>query len=313
MDHTAAARPVLRVLDGQRKQLRSTLDEPLMLFLSQYDAPTTRRAYGGEVERLFRWLGHHDPARVTTGDLLRYRSDKSALAPATRHRILVTIRRFFGFAKHHGFIDGDPSTNIRLPTVHATEPEILSQAEAELLLRIPDCRSLKGRRDRTILALALINGLRVSEICGLNLGDRKERYGRPALRIRGKGSKERVLPLSLVEQEAIESYLKLRRGPSEPESPLLLTVKGDRHRITRKVVAGVIESCGKKALISGKCLSPHILRHSAFSLELQAGADIKKISRQAGHSSLSVTARYLHQLEGVVEPAVDSNPLGRDE
>ena len=307
---TNAFGPNLYLVPGEAEK-HEALDVVLELFLAQYDTQSTRRVYEAEVRRIFHWLGHEQVRLVTTADLLRHRATKSSLAPATRHRILVTVRRFFSFAAKHGLIDEDPARDLVLPTVHAKEPEILSQAEAELMLRIPDRRTTKGRRDLVILALGLCNGLRVGEICAINLGDRRERYGRPALLVRGKGSKQRTLILSSVEQEAIENYLKVRNGPTDTGAPLLLTVKGGRHRITRKVVAGVLRSTQAKALLTNKRITPHILRHSAFSLELHAGADIKKISAQAGHSSLAVTARYIHQLDAGRDPAVDANPLSR--
>lgn len=302
--------PALRVIHGDGIKTQSSLDKVLELFLSQFDTPTTRKTYQGEIQRLFTWLGHENVDAVKTEHLLRYRAEKSHLSAASRHRILVTIRRFFEFAKKQNFIDKDPAQDIQLPRVHSSEPEILSQSEAELLLRIPDQRTRKGKRDLVILSLALCNGLRASEICGLNIGDLKKRYGRPAIRVQGKGNKERVLILSQTESNAIESYLKLRGDKDGLDAPLLLTVKSkpDR-RITPKVVRLVVETICRKALINRR-VHPHLLRHTCFSLELEAGADILKISKQAAHSSLSVTARYLHQIKGATDPAVDSNPLG---
>jgi integrase/recombinase XerD len=153
------------------------------------------------------------------------------------------------------------------------------------LLAQPDPETALGARDKAILEVLYASGLRVSELCGLNIQD----VGEEAVRVKGKGSKERIVPIAPSALQSVDHYLGKFR--EDEEKALFIGPHGKR--IDRTVVWARVKFYAKKAAIS-KEISPHTLRHSFATHLLENGADLRVIQEMLGHSSISTTDRYTH-------------------
>ncbi|MEK7216087.1 MAG: tyrosine-type recombinase/integrase, partial [Chloroflexota bacterium] len=268
------------------------------LFLANLNCEGTRRVYSREV-RLFQNLVQKPLAQVELEDILRFKESLHSLKPATVARKLVIIKALLTFAHDQRFIVSNPARLIKVPRVHQQPLEILSIEEAEALLRSPDRRTLQGKRDHAVLALLLATGLREAELCALDLGDINQKWSHRVLTVRkGKGGKPRFMNLPERVWTALEAYLEVR-GRVEA-GPLFLTL-GKRGispaRITPRAVDHLVKVHAKRALITKK-VTTHILRHCALSFALAAGATPAEVRELAGHSSLTVTNRYVHTVHG---------------
>lgn len=215
---------------------------------------------------------------------------KRDYASSSVARILVSLKLFFRFLKQEGWIKGDPSASLESPRIWQLIPEVLTPGEVKALLQAIDPSDAMGARDRAILEVLYASGLRVSEVCSLNLFD----VGESRLRVLGKGGKERIVPIGRFALEAIDHYLLHFRGfkpslPQEENSPLFVTSKG--RRITRDLVWQRVKFYAKKAGLNGR-ISPHTLRHCFATHLLENGADLRVIQEMLGHATVATTDRY---------------------
>lgn len=240
--------------------------------------------------------------KLGTGDVRRddivgflaklYRENLDSRSVA-RH--LATIRHFFRFALTEGLIDDDPAANIESPKFRRSLPDFLSLEEVNRLLREPDEGSTLGMRDRAMIELMYSTGLRVSELCGLRVGDLQMDPG--CLRSIGKGQKERLVPVGRQALGSIESYLRdarpklLRKGVSPY---LFVNQKG--HKIDRITFWKTLSEYGRRAGLR-KSLTPHMLRHSFATHLLDRGADLRSVQLMLGHADISTTQIYTHVIE----------------
>lgn len=200
-------------------------------------------------------------------------------------RTLVAIKVFFRFLKREGIISLDPTLHLDSPKFWQLIPEVLTIEEASRLLAQPYPRTSTGARDKAILETLYASGLRVSELCGLNIQD----VGDDAVRVKGKGSKERIVPIAPSALSAIDHYLGKFR--EDKEGALFIGTKGKR--VDRVAVWSRVKFYAKKAGITKK-ISPHTLRHSFATHLLENGADLRVIQEMLGHASISTTDRYTH-------------------
>jgi integrase/recombinase XerC len=189
-----------------------------------------------------------------------------------------------------------PTALIGSPKRAQTLPAHLGTADIDKLLQAPDAGTVAGRRDRAILELFYASGLRLSELCDIDLEDLN--LGRRTVRVRGKGGKERIVPFNGAAGDAIRKMLADQQAPtSEPaglgvqRDALFLNLKG-RRLTTRSVDRIVRQPRGAAAIPHG--ISPHALRHTFATHLLRAGADLRAIQELLGHSQLSTTQRYTH-------------------
>ena len=265
------------------------MDESIEAFLSYLGSEkglskNTLQAYRRDVESFIRYL----QGRAATEDdflgFLRLVKDKG-LASSSICRFLVSLKVFFRFLKKEGWLLKDPTIHLDSPKLWQLIPEVLTVQEVTRLLAQPHPESLIGARDKAILEVLYASGLRVSELCGLNIQD----VGDEAIRVRGKGSKERIVPIALSALKSIDYYIgKFREDQQEA---LFLGVKGKR--IDRITVWLRVKLYGKKAGIL-KEISPHTLRHSFATHLLENGADLRVIQELLGHSHIGTTDRYTH-------------------
>lgn len=211
-------------------------------------------------------------------------------ATSSRYRALMAIKIFFRFLRKEERLKWDVTAHLEAPKLWQLIPEILSQKEVELLLKTPDTKTEIGCRDRAILEVLYASGLRVSELCKLNLYDIQEE----TLRVFGKGNKERVVPIAKISLEAVDQYLLMHRKDKIEDSwgePLFISTK--KRRIDRITVWSRIKYYVKNAGID-KPISPHSLRHSFATHLLDHGADLRVIQEMLGHADISTTDRYTH-------------------
>jgi integrase/recombinase XerD len=204
-------------------------------------------------------------------------------------RMLVSLKVLFKFLKREGIIHENISVYLDAPKLWQLIPEVLGPAEVDALLGVPDQDCPIGCRDAAILHVLYGSGLRVSEVCGLRIDQVDDTY----IRVMGKGSKERIIPIGKRAIELIDRYLlQFRAAEGEGESKLLFLSRGGKG-IDRIMVWRMIK---KYALVAGinKRVSPHTLRHCFATHLLDNGADLRVIQDMLGHSNISSTDRYTH-------------------
>jgi integrase/recombinase XerD len=204
-------------------------------------------------------------------------------------RTLMALRAFFRFLKNEGKIPHNPAFYLEHPKLWQLVPELLTLTEVESLLKSPNPEDPLEARDLAILEILYACGLRVSELCQLNLFHVDDAF----VRVKGKGGKERVVPIGKAAIYAIDHYLSRFRNEKEEDrnTPLFVTEKGKR--IDRTLVWKRIKHYAQKAGIT-KNISPHTLRHAFATHLLENGADLRVIQEMLGHASIATTDRYTH-------------------
>jgi len=215
-------------------------------------------------------------------------------------RKLAALRTFYRFLNRHRDGGPNPAAEIRTPKLPRRLPRVLTKDDAGALMEFPEGESPAARRDRAILETLYSTGARVSELVGMNREDLDVREG--LVRLRGKGRKERIVPIGDVALEAIEEYhasLKpaasrltpaSRRGRGPHASPVFMNARGGR--LTVRSIDRLVG--GYSARLVGGRVSPHALRHSFATHLLDEGADLRAIQEMLGHASLATTQKYTH-------------------
>lgn len=218
---------------------------------------------------------------------------ESSYSAATMARKIATLRSFHKWLESRGIIESNPMVLIRTPKQAKRLPKAISVDDVERLLSAPDTGSLLGSRDRAMLETLYSTGIRVSELVGINIGDIDE--AGQALVVRGKGRKERIVPLGSHAITAISHFLAMRREATrdtpDPTNALFINKQGSRisTRSVRRKVSKYLEQVGLDPSIS-----PHTLRHSFATHLLDNGADLRAVQELLGHQSLSTTQVYTH-------------------
>jgi len=180
------------------------------------------------------------------------------------------------------------------------ETEFLTEEEARAILRVPDRRTLQGKRDYAILLTLLTTGLRKAEICNLRVGDLKTYRNQAVIDLIGKGKRFRRIPLNGETLFAIKEYLKTIGNVIEPTHPLFQTLGKhgpyEEKGLTPKAVDCLIKSAAKRALIQ-KRIHPHVMRHTFATTLLDKGNDLRTVQDLMGHSHIRTTERYLHSTD----------------
>lgn len=257
-------------------------------------AESTRRAYANDLGGLARWadgLGK-GPAELGHRDLRRYaaRLSGEGASKATVARKLAAIRGFYASLLRSGAVSANPADLVGSPKRDSKLPRVLSAEEAETLLdRIP-ARDPLEMRDRAMLELTYSCGLRAQEVIGLDLDSVD--FESERLRVEGKGSKTRFVPIGEPAQRSLRRYLERARGAlvGMGEERALLVSKSGR-RLHPSDLRRRLEIRVREAAIAGG-VSPHALRHSFATHLLEGGADLRSIQELLGHASLSTTQIY---------------------
>ena len=211
---------------------------------------------------------------------------RKKLSRASIARHLSALRSFFKYLMREGEVDANPARAVATPRREKHLPSVLQTSEIASLFEIPDLSSPLGIRDRAWLELLYASGLRISELVGIDIDDIELRAR--LVKVRGKGSKERIVPFGTKAEEAIRAYLEVR---SADEDALFVNYRGQRItvRSVRRLFSRYVREASLRAGIS-----PHTLRHSFATHLLNAGADLRAIQELLGHASLSTTQKYTH-------------------
>ena len=268
----------------------------------------TVKAYRGDLEN-FRDFLLKEKKKIEDADIATINAYVSTLygknSPSSVERKVSAIRSFFSYLVRKGLATQNPAKLVRTPKKEKHLPVFLSVDEVFNLVDVKDSEKNPLRvRDRAILELLYSSGLRVSELAGSTLADLS--MGEAIMRVRGKGNKERIVPVGSKALSALGEYLDIR-GTLKPASDhIFLNSRGGG--ITTRSLARIIKKYG---LVSGisKNVSPHVLRHSFATHLLAGGADLRAIQEMLGHASLSTTQRYTHlSVERIMEVYDKTHP-----
>ena len=211
------------------------------------------------------------------------------LAPATQHLRLAAVRTFYRFLLKEGLVLYDPTVNLDLPKTGKLLPRnILSKKDIGTLFSRPNLKTPRGVRDRAIMEVLYSTGLRATELCNLTLNDLDLREGE--LRVKGKGGKDRIVPLGEVASTFLELYLREARPKLATSQEQLLFLNQSGSQLTRAYLYCVIKRYAQKAGLKG--VGTHTFRHTCATHLLKGKADIRQIQKILGHASLSTTQRY---------------------
>ena len=267
------------------------------LWLEDGLAKASLASYRSDLIHFSNWLNEQKLPALCQADelaLLRFVAMLSKTLRATSQaRYISTFRRFYRYLLARGRIDADPTLKISMPVKPSRLPKVLSEAQVESLLAAPPSTTTLGQRDRAMLETLYATGLRVSELVGLKLHEVNFDMG--VVRVFGKGSKERLVPLG---EEAIDS-MRRYLAESRPElldkrqsNDLFVTARGSA--MSRQAFWQLIKRYALLAGMDPARLSPHVLRHAFATHLLNHGADLRVVQLLLGHADISTTQIYTH-------------------
>jgi integrase/recombinase XerD len=279
---------------------RSSAEDALRLFLDYLSVEkglsrNTILSYGRDLRKFFMFLGREKKdwaqADENTLSLFVHRQSQAGLQARSLARLISALKSFYRFLLLDGLVSKDPTANLSSPKTWLSLPKFLTVDEVAHLVLQPDERDLHGLRDRAMLEVLYATGLRVSELIQLRPGDINLDDGYVVCR--GKGGKERVVPLGRAAAALTRRYLDEARPRllKEPVEALFLTRLGES--FTRQGIWKMLRDYARKAGLGAK-VSPHILRHSFATHLLERGADLRSVQLMLGHSQITTTQIYTH-------------------
>ena len=249
----------------------------------------TLAAYRNDLERAAEAVGG-SLAAASADDVSRLGERWAELAPATVARRSAALRRFFGFLVDDGLRRDDPSSALPRPRFERPLPRILDEPEIARMFEAAEDRAASGEaaalRNLALLELLYGSGLRASELVSLPRGS--VRSGQPFLMVRGKGSKERLVPISSRAEAAVRAWLE-----HVPRQSLWLFPSGKSH-LSRVRLFQIVRQMASDAGISPERVSPHVLRHAFATHLLSGGADLRVLQSLLGHADIATTQIYTH-------------------
>lgn len=263
-------------------------------------SPETIRNYSSDLRQLSSFLLSqtlsHRPfelAAVSTESIRAYLHwlDRNAEKRTSIARKLACLRSFYRYLQRTGIVARNPAEDLRSPKQPRLLPRVLTKDDAAALMTIPEGKTAMALRDRAILETLYSTGARVSELVSINLRDFQPSDG--LVRLRGKGKKERIVPIGEAAIQAIREYRQT--VPSEgtkrqDAGPIFLNHRGGR--LTSRSVARIVARYSSR--LAAGSISPHTLRHSFATHLLDEGADLRAIQEMLGHTSLGTTQKYTH-------------------
>jgi integrase/recombinase XerD len=282
------------------KTTRSSAEDVLRLFLDYLSvekglSANTILSYRRDLRAFFRFLGKaktdwaHADEKILT--LFIHRQSQAGLQARSQARLISALRSFYKFLLLDGWVSSDPTADLISPKIWLSLPKFLSVDEVARLVLQPDERDTHGLRDRAMLEVLYATGLRVSELIQLRPGDINLDDG--YVICRGKGGKERIIPLGKAAVALTRRYLEEARPQlqKKPVEVVFLTRRGEP--FTRQGVWKMIRTYARMAGLDAR-ISPHVLRHSFATHLLERGADLRSVQLMLGHSQITTTQIYTH-------------------
>jgi integrase/recombinase XerD len=261
----------------------------------------TLEAYRSDLQQFGEFLERRglDPLHVQTSDLAAFiselaagSSERRAAAPSTLQRKIACLRSFYRHLRREQILDRDPASELRAPRSRARLPKVLSRDEVSRLLEQPCGTSPAALRDRALLETMYACGLRASEAIGLELSELDLQDG--ILRARGKGSKERIVPIGSKAIEALDAYLERGRPALvgiRPERRVFVNLRGGG--LSRQGLYKIVSRHARSAGLEHR-MSPHTLRHTFATHLLSGGCDLRSLQEMLGHADIGTTQIYTH-------------------
>ena len=267
------------------------------LWVEEGLSENTQKAYASDLQQFLGWVAQargRSAAEVESGDIEGYLASRFRQQASSRSmaRLVSSLRKFYRYLVREGRLADDPTLLIDPPQVGRPLPATLTEADVEALLQAPDTETALGCRDRAMLEVLYATGLRVSELVGLQLSQVNLRQG--VVRVLGKGSKERLVPLGELAEDWLNRYARTARAAllgSRQSDAVFVTARAAS--MTRQAFWFLIKRYAQVAGIH-KPLSPHTLRHAFATHLLNHGADLRVVQLLLGHSDLSSTQIYTH-------------------
>lgn len=257
-------------------------------------SPHTISSYRIDLEQ---FLDYIDITEVTPTRIRSWLARFQGKAKATRLRKLSSLKTFFRYLVREGYVKTNPILGIFGPKKDKKLPAFLDKVQVVKLIESPPDSSLLGLRDRAILETLYSGGIRVSELVGLDVDDVD--FISEALKVKGKGKKERIVPIGSPAVSALKRYLD-SRGTRDIEPRTFTKVRGEAvftnrfgKRLTTRTVQRTVAKYMRRASLQGH-ISPHSLRHTFATHMLDAGSDLRSVQELLGHKSISTTQVYTH-------------------
>lgn len=294
-----------------RVSLETGIEEYLVsLRVERGLAANTIAAYTRDLGQYIGFLEDREPDEDLIADFIADMRHRG-LASSTVGRKIASIRGLHRFLVLEGWRETDPTALIANPRRPDPFPKALTIDEAIALVEAPDRSGEAGRRDRALLEFLYGTGARVSETTGVDLGDID--LEDKVVKVTGKGSKQRLVPLGTKAVEAITAWLPDRMGLVSRKvagDPLFVNLRGGR--ISRQGVFDIVKKHARAAGIDAGRVSPHVLRHSAATHMVEAGADLRTVQEMLGHATISTTQVYTRVSSAhVMEIYVEAHPRSR--
>jgi len=270
----------------------------------------TLRSYRKDLDKFSQYVKAH-PEDIDIIDVRGFIAEqiKSGLKKSTVGRRLASIRSFFKFLNREGYLKTNPAKFVSNPKVSKLLPRFLSIDDIFSLIEKPEGIGLIPARDRAILELLYSSGLRVSELSGLNIDDINIKEG--LVKVRGKGKKERIVPVGSKAIDALKSYIVEKILLKSKNKALVLNRTGTR--LSDRGVRRIVVKYARMVGVAGQ-IGPHTMRHTFASHLLQAGADLRVIQELLGHSSLSTTQKYTHlDITHLMDVYDKAHPFAKEE
>lgn len=257
------------------------------------------RGYLADITRFSTWvdeeLDKKAPEEIKREDIRSYlrHLNQKEINPRSQARLISAIRSFFKYMLTEDLIKDNPAGLIETPSLPQKLPDVLSVEEIDRLIAAIDLSKAEGQRNKAMLETLYSCGLRVSELCGLRLTDLHSEEG--FIRVRGKGSKERLIPISPKALKEIRYYLSDRSHlvPVSEEDRNILFLGRRGRKLSRGMIFTIVRDLSVKAGIKKK-ISPHTFRHSFATHMVSAGADLRAVQEMLGHESIQTTEIYTH-------------------
>lgn len=269
-------------------------------------AKNTLEAYRRDLEAFGAFLSRRkvDPAKVSRGDVVAFLGARRAegLSPRTLARETSALRGIYGFLAAEKVLAADPTADLANARRWTTLPKVLSADEVEKLLDAPDVATRRGLRDRAMFELLYACGLRVSELAGLPVENLRLSEG--FVLVRGKGSKERIVPVAESSARWVARWLAEGRDPEGKGSRWVFPgAKGAP--ITRQTVFLALKAAARKAGLPASSVSPHVLRHAFATHLVDHDADLRAVQLMLGHADIATTEIYTHVSRSRVRKVYD--------